>query len=75
MGALGENGLMTLEEAGIVLGVSKSTLRRWIGSGYMPCVRVGARRDRRFDRGDLDRFIENQIRENQNSRQTDSESA
>lgn len=50
-------GLMTLEEAATYLGVSKVSLRRWTVSGQLGCVRVGARRDRRFRKSDLDAYI------------------
>ena len=49
--------LLTIEEAARHLNVSKTSLRRWTKLGTLPCVRVGARRERRFLEQDLDRFL------------------
>lgn len=49
--------LLTIDEAARYLSVSKTSLRRWTGLGTLPCVRVGARRERRFRREDLDRIL------------------
>ena len=48
---------MTLDEAAAYLGVSKVSLRRWTANGQLKCVRVGAPRDRRFRRSDLEAYI------------------
>jgi excisionase family DNA binding protein len=50
-------GLLTIDEAARYLSVSKSSLRRWTRLGTLVCSRVGARRERRFRREDLDRFL------------------
>ena len=50
-------GLLTLDEAATYLGVAKITLRRWTRDGYLACVRIGKRGDRRFRRQDLDAYI------------------
>ena len=50
-------GLLTIDEAARYLSVSKTSLRRWTRLGTLPCVRVGARRERRFRREDLDRIL------------------
>jgi excisionase family DNA binding protein len=50
-------GLLTIDEAARYLSVSKSSLRRWTRLGTLACSRVGARRERRFRREDLDRFL------------------
>jgi excisionase family DNA binding protein len=55
-------GLLTLEEAARLLGVSKITLRRWTRSGSLGCVRVGQRGDRRFRREDLEFYVAARIR-------------
>ncbi len=73
MSGSNDENLMTLEQAAVELRVSKSTLRRWINSGYMPCIRVGSRGDRRFKRCDFERFIENQMREQSGGPQSDTE--
>ncbi|MEQ1803888.1 MAG: MEDS domain-containing protein [Burkholderiaceae bacterium] len=51
-------GLLTIDEAARYLSVSKSSLRRWTRLETLACVRVGARRERRFRREDLDRFLD-----------------
>jgi transcriptional repressor of dcmA and dcmR len=40
------------------LAVSETSLRRWTNSGALPCLRVGAKRERRFRRADLLAFME-----------------
>ncbi len=52
------NGLLSIDEAARYLSVSKSSLRRWTRLGTLACMRVGARRERRFRREDLDRFLD-----------------
>jgi len=49
--------LLTIEQAAKYLSVSKSSLRRWTNEGRLGCVRVGARRERRFSKHELDRFV------------------
>jgi excisionase family DNA binding protein len=55
-------GLLTLEDAARLLGVSKITLRRWTRSGSLGCVRVGQRGDRRFRREDLEEYVSTRVR-------------
>ncbi len=50
--------LLSIDEAARYLSVSKSSLRRWTRLGTLACMRVGARRERRFRREDLDRFLD-----------------
>lgn len=47
------DGLLTIGEAAALLHVSMVSLRRWTDAGILPCVRVGARGERRFRREDL----------------------
>jgi excisionase family DNA binding protein len=56
-------GLLTLDEAAELIGVSKISLRRWTRDGTMSCVRVGSRGDRRFRRKDLETYISARIYE------------
>lgn len=49
--------LLTIEEAARFLNVSKTSLRRWTKLGTLPCVRVGRRRERRFQSADLERLL------------------
>ena len=50
--------LLTIEEAAQFLKVSKTSLRRWTKLGTLACVRVGARRERRFLQSDLERLLD-----------------
>jgi len=54
---MGMTRLLTIEEAAQHLNVSKTSLRRWTKLGTLPCVRVGARQERRFMLQDLERFL------------------
>jgi excisionase family DNA binding protein len=51
-------GLLTIDEAARYLGVSKTSLRRWTRLGTLACLRVGARRERRFRPEDLARLLD-----------------
>ncbi len=56
----GDQDLITIKQAARFLSVSEVSLRRWTDSGKLACLRVGARRERRFRRGDLIAFLEQQ---------------
>lgn len=56
----GNDDLITIKQAARFLSVSEVSLRRWTDSGRLSCLRVGARRERRFRRGDLIAFLERQ---------------
>lgn len=49
--------LLTIDEAAGYLHVSKTSLRRWTKLGLLPCVRIGARHERRFRSSDLESFL------------------
>jgi transcriptional repressor of dcmA and dcmR len=49
--------LLNTREAAELLRVSEASIRRWSDAGLLPARRVGGRRERRFDRGDLERFL------------------
>jgi transcriptional repressor of dcmA and dcmR len=49
--------LLTITEAAAFLNVGKATIRRWTDDGRLSCLRLGARNERRFLQGDLDRLI------------------
>lgn len=53
-----EDRLLTIGQAAEYLNVSEVSLRRWTDSGRMPCMRVGARRERRFRPSDLMAYSE-----------------
>jgi excisionase family DNA binding protein len=50
--------LLDIAQAAAFLRVSATSLRRWTNAGRLPCYRVGGRRERRFLRADLLRFLE-----------------
>ena len=52
--------LMNTKQAAQFLNVSEISIRRWTESGKLPCVRVGARRERRFDKTQLIEFLKDQ---------------
>ncbi len=51
--------LLNIKEAALFLKVSEASLRRWTNSGRLACLRIGAKRERRFRREDLMSFLEN----------------
>lgn len=53
-----ESDLLTITQAAALLNVSAVSLRRWTDSGRLQCLRVGARRERRFRREDLLALLE-----------------
>ena len=52
-----ESELLNIKQAAAFLNVSEVSLRRWTNSGSLPCLRVGAKRERRFRRDDLIAFL------------------
>ena len=52
--------LLDIEQAARFLKVSETSLRRWTNSGRLACLRVGGRRERRFQMADLLAFLERQ---------------
>ncbi|MCP5083984.1 MAG: helix-turn-helix domain-containing protein [Alphaproteobacteria bacterium] len=50
--------LLNIKEAAALLKVSEASLRRWTNSGRLACMRLGAKRERRFKREDLMAFME-----------------
>src|SRR6476620_2500940 len=51
------DSLLNTREAARLLRVSEASIRRWSDSGLLPARRVGRRRERRFERADLERFL------------------
>lgn len=51
------DSLLNTREAAELLRVSEASIRRWSDSGLLAARRVGGRRERRFDRADLERFL------------------
>ncbi|MEM8564740.1 MAG: MEDS domain-containing protein [Pseudomonadota bacterium] len=53
-----ETALLNITDAAIYLNVSKATLRRWTDAGRLHCLRIGARKERRFRQTDLDNLVD-----------------
>jgi transcriptional repressor of dcmA and dcmR len=51
------NGLLNTKEAAHFLRVSEASIRRWSDSGLLPARRIGRRRERRFQRSELEAFL------------------
>ena len=51
------DSLLNTAEAAQLLRVSEASIRRWSDSGLLPARRVGRRRERRFDRSELESFL------------------
>ena len=49
--------LVDLAEVARLLGVSKITIRRKVGSGELPCIRLTKGGPMRFDVRDIEKFI------------------
>ncbi|MBI3195802.1 MAG: helix-turn-helix domain-containing protein [Ignavibacteriae bacterium] len=49
--------LLNLDEAASQLGIAKTTLRRWTDRGYLPSIRIGKRKDRRFKEKDIEDYL------------------
>lgn len=54
---LQSKGLLTPGETASLLGIHTNTLRRWSDNGVIRAYRIGQRRDRRFQREDVDAFL------------------
>ena len=52
-----ETEFLNIKQAAAFLNVSEVSLRRWTNAGTLPCLRVGAKRERRFRRSDLIAFL------------------
>lgn len=61
--------LLNIKQAAQLLNVSEISLRRWTDAGRLACMRVGARRERRFRREDLLAFPEQQPRTSRTRRE------
>ena len=52
------NNLLTIKQASEILNVHPNTLRNWDKSGLLKAVRIGVRRDRRYKKSDVLKFVE-----------------
>ena len=53
-----DSELLKIKEAAAMLKVSEASLRRWTNDGTLNCLRLGAKRERRFRLEDLHLFLE-----------------
>lgn len=54
-----QSGLLNIKQVSKILGVHPDTLRRWEKDGTLTSIRLGARRDRRYQLADVERIIKN----------------
>ena len=57
-GMAAQDELLDIKQAAAFLKVSETSLRRWTSQGRLPCLRVGRKRERRFQTSDLLAFLE-----------------
>lgn len=50
--------LLTIQQVAKMLNVHTETLRRWDKSGKLKAMRVGTRRDRRYRKEDIEKYIQ-----------------
>jgi excisionase family DNA binding protein len=51
------NGLITVREVSIFLGLHPNTIRKWANEGRIKSFRIGPRRDRRFRLEDINQLV------------------
>jgi len=49
--------MLTVREVARLLNIHSNTVRRWSDRGIIRAYRIARRGDRRFKRGDIDRFL------------------
>ena len=55
------SALLSTAQAAQLLGVHPNTIRNWEEQNLLQAFRIGPRRDRRFRREDLERFLGMQV--------------
>jgi len=50
-------GLLRVNQVARLLGVNGNTVRNWENRGLLTALRIGPRRDRRFDESEVKRFM------------------
>ena len=53
----GQDALLSVAQAALLLGVHPNTVRSWTDAGRLTAYRINARGDRRFRRGDVERIL------------------
>ena len=51
------NGLITVREVSIFLGLHPNTVRKWANEGRIKSLRIGPRKDRRFRLEDIQQLV------------------
>lgn len=54
----GSNGLLTARQVARLLNVHVNTVRRWNDRGILKAYRIGPRGDRRFNKDDIEVFLD-----------------
>ena len=49
--------LMTIQEVAKFLKVTPTSIRRWTSTGQLKCYRIGNKKERRFERMDVIKFL------------------
>ena len=52
--------LLTVGQVAVMLNIHVNTVRRWSAQGLLASYRVGPRRDRRFERAEVERLLTSQ---------------
>ena len=52
-----EEPLMTIKDVSKFLKVNETSIRRWTNMGRLKCYRVGNKKERRFDKKDVMRYL------------------
>jgi excisionase family DNA binding protein len=55
----GRNKMLTASEVSRLLHIHINTVRRWSDNGTLKAYRIGPRGDRRFDKDDIAKFLNN----------------
>jgi len=50
--------MLTVSDVAYLLGIHINTVRRWSNQGMLRAYKLGPRGDRRFQREDIDRFLQ-----------------
>ena len=56
-GAPQSTALLTVGQAAALLNIHVNTVRRWSAQGLLTTYRIGPRRDRRFERAEVERLL------------------
>lgn len=54
--------LIKIREAAEILGVNPETLRRWDNEGTLKAIRIGRRKDRRYNKEKIMKLLDQRVR-------------